>query len=248
MTLRSRSILGFVLVLSWLPLGCAKKTVPPPPPPPLDSSIIGSSNEPLQESLFKGDQAVLSNSDIDRILTARIALDDRHRVAVLRLNPRSAWSQDVADVEAQNSERFLKTLRSAPQLTEVRFMPTLLIPDKRTIPYLREAAARFQADLLLIYSTRIQVFRHDRLIGADEVHAEAALESVLLDVRTGIVIHTAQTGEGISARKTPGDVNFSQTVAKTEAEATGKALTKLAEAVVDFVSSGSRDPAVTKSK
>jgi hypothetical protein len=115
-------------------------------------------------------------------------------------------------------------------------MPTLLIPERRTVPYLREAAARFQADLLLIYGTRIQTFRRDRLIGTDEVHAEAAVESVLLDVRTGIVIYTSQTAEGISAKKASGDVNFSQTVAKAETEATGKALVKLADAVVAFVS------------
>ena len=95
-------------------------------------------------------------------------------------------------------------------------------------------------DLLLIYGVRIQTFRRDRLIGTDEVHAEAAVESVLLDVRTGIVIHTAQTAESISAKKAPGDVNFSQTVAKAESEATGKALLKLADAVVVFVSTAGK--------
>ena len=114
-------------------------------------------------------------------------------------------------------------------------MPTLLIPERRTIPYLREAAARFQADLLLIYDTRVRTFQRDRLIGTDEVRAEAVVESVLLDVRTGIVIHTAQTAEGISAKKAPRDLNFSQTVAKAETEATGKALVKLADAVETFV-------------
>jgi hypothetical protein len=214
-----------------------KKTAPPPPPPPPpDMSIVGSDSDRLQESLFKGDQAVLSNEDIARILTARITLEDRHRLAVLRLNFRNIWFQEIADLEAQTSERFLKTLGATPQLTQVRFMPTLLIPERRTVPYLREAAARFQADLLLIYGTRVQTFQRGRLLGTDEVHAEAVVESVLLDVRTGIVIHTAQTAEGISAKKAPGDLNFSQTVAKAETEATGKALVKLADSVVTFVS------------
>jgi hypothetical protein len=233
-----RAALGFVLLLAFLPaVGCGMKKMAAPllPPPPPDLSIIGGDSDRLQESLFKGDQAVLSNQDIDRILAARITLEDRRRLAVLRLNSRNTWFQDIADLETQNSERLLKALGSAPQITQVRFMPTLLIPERRTVPYLREAAARFQADLLLIYGTRIQTFRRDRLIGADEVHAEAIVESVLLDVRTGIVIHTSQAGEGISAKKAPGDVNFSQTVAKAETEATGKALVKLADAVVAFV-------------
>ena len=232
---------GFVLLLAFLPaVGCAMKKMAPPPPPPPDVSIFGNDSDRLQESLFKGDQAVLSNQDIDRILTARITLKDRHRLAVLRLNTRSTWYQEIADLEAQNSERLLKALGSTTQLTQVRFMPTLLIPERRTVPYLREAAARFQADLLLIYGTRVQTFRRDRLIGPDEVHAEAVVESVLLDVRTGIVIHTAQTTESISAKKAPSDVNFSETVVKAETEATGKALLKLADAVVTFVSAGGK--------
>ena len=114
-------------------------------------------------------------------------------------------------------------------------MPTLLVPEKRTVPYLREAAARFQADLLLVYSTRIQTFRRDRLIGTDEVRARCLAESVLLDVRTGIVAHTARTVEGIAAKKSPGDLNFSETVAKAESDATGKALLKLADTVVAYL-------------
>lgn len=149
----------------------------PPPVPPSDT-ILGMSDraDRRDESLFKGDQAVLSNQDINRILSARITL------------------------------------------------------------YLREAGARFQADLILIYTTRVRNFQHDRLLGgADEVRAETSTEAVLLDVRTGVVIHSAQSSEAISTRKTPGDLNFSQTVAKAEAEAGGKALLKLADSVVAFL-------------
>src|SRR5205823_11471213 len=142
-----------------------------------------------------------------RILTARITLEDRLRLAVLNLNPRFASSQMISDLESQNSQRLLQALRSSAQLTEVRMMPTLLVPEKRTVPYLREAAARFQADLLLVYSTRIRSFQRDRLLGADEVKAGCAGESVLLDVRTGIVVQTGQANESIAAKKVPGDLN-----------------------------------------
>jgi hypothetical protein len=230
-----RAVTGLALLLTLLTtFGCAMKKMPVSAPPPPDLSIVGDSDNRLQESLFKGDQAVLSNQDIDRILTARITLEDRHRLVVLRLNARNIWVQEIADLETHNSEQFLKALTKAPQLTQVRFMPTLLIPERRTVPYLREAAARFQADLMLVYGTRVRTFQRDRLIGTDEVHAEAVVESVLLDVRSGIVIHAAQATESISAKKTPGDLNFSQTVVKAQTEATGKALLKLADTVVAF--------------
>ena len=235
----STPAVGLVLVLAFIgTVGCAKKMAPLAPPPP-GVSIIGSDNERLQESLFKGDQAVLSNQDIDRILTARTTLADRHRVAVLRLNARNFYYQEIADLENQNSERLIKALASS-HLTQVRFMPTLLVPEKRTIPYLREAAARFQADLLFIYGTRVQTFQRDRLMGTDEVHAEAVVESVLLDVRTGIVIHSAQASEDISAKRTPGDLNFSQTIAKAQAEASGRALLKLAAEIQQFVNTADK--------
>src|SRR5215831_18938805 len=177
-----RSSVTAVLILAFLSTaGCAARKMAAPPPPP-DLSIVGSESDRLQESLFKGDQAVLSNQDIDRILTARISLADRHRVAVLRLNSRTIFYQEIADIEAQNSERFLKPLATNPHFTQVRFMPTLLVPEKHTIPYLREAAARFQADLLLIYTSRVQTFQHDRFLGPDEVKARSIVDSVLLDV------------------------------------------------------------------
>ena len=200
--------------------GCAKKVAAPP----MDTyqGILGNDSNRLQESLFKGDQELLSNQDIERILSARLSLADRHRVAVLGLNSRTAWSQELADLETQNSERFLQTLRSATQLTQVRFMPSLLVPEKRTVPYLREAAARFQADLLLVYTTRVQTFRQDRFFGTDEVRARCIVESVLLDVRTGIVAHTARSAEGVVAKKSRGDLNFSETVAKAQTEAPAK--------------------------
>ena len=229
-----------VVLLACVPLAvypsCSMKKTAALPPPLRDTTILGTDDDRLQASLFKGDQAVLSNQDIDRILTARITLEDRHRLAVLRLSSRSFWSQEIAELEAQNSERFLKALSASPQFTRVRYVPTLLIPERRTVPYLREAAARFQADLLLIYSTHVRSFERDRLVGTDEVHAQAVVESVLLDVRTGIVIHTTQAAENMSAKKSAGDLNFSQTVVKAQTEAAGKATLKVADAVVAFAS------------
>jgi hypothetical protein len=157
---------------------------------------------------------------------------------VLGLGSRSVWSPALAELETQNSTRLLETLGGAGQLTQVRMMPALLIPEKRTVPYLREAAARFQADLLLIYATRIQNYQRGRLIGDDEVRAACMAESVLLDVRTGIVAHTARSAEAIDMKKATGDLNFSETVAKAESEATGRALVKLAESVVSYLRDG----------
>jgi len=216
--------------------GCAKRLTTASPPSP-NQGVVAENNR-LEESLFKGDQEVLSNADIERILSARVGPEDRNRLAVLGLGSRIAWSQALADLDEQNSQRLIQALRSAAQLSRVQFMPTLLVPEKRTVPYLREAAARFQADLLLIYTTRVQTFEQTRLIGDDEVRALCLAESVLLDVRTGIVVHSNRSSELFAARKVSGDLNFSETVAKAQTEATGRALLKVAEAVVAYLKDG----------
>jgi len=209
--------------------GCAKKAAAPPPPPPPET-ILGEDNENVQ-SLFKGDQAVLSDQDIARILGTQVNLADRHRLAILSLSPINLWSEDLAEVETKNFNNLLQALRSSPQLTDVRFLPSLLVPEKRTVPYLREAAARIQADLLFVYTARIQSFRRDRFLKSDEVHAQCVAESVLLDVRTGIVVQTGHAIENISMKKTPADLNFGETVGRAQSEARGKAVLSLANAV-----------------
>src|SRR5438477_5554957 len=99
-----RMKLPFFIVIG---AGCVKKATTLPLPTSYQG-IIGSDSARLQDSLFKGDQEVLSNEDIQRILSGRITLDDRHRLAVLGLGPRPGRSQELADLEAQHSEQFLQ--------------------------------------------------------------------------------------------------------------------------------------------
>src|SRR5215469_3135581 len=84
-----------------LAIGCAEKKMASPPPPPGYAGIVGEDDDRLQVSLFKGDQAVLSNPDIEKILGAHLVLTDRHRLAVLKLNRQVSWSEELADLETQ---------------------------------------------------------------------------------------------------------------------------------------------------
>jgi hypothetical protein len=237
---RNIGILWTVVMILFMTAGCAKKMAMAPPPPP--ETIVGEMGTESQDSLFKGDQAVLSDQDIARILGTQVRLTDRHRLAILNLSSMNPWSEDIADTEAKNFDNLLRVLRSSPQLTEVRFLPTLLVPEKRTVPYLREAAARIQADLLFVYTARIQSFRRDRFLKSDEVRAQCVAESVLLDVRTGIVVHTARATENIAMKKTPADLNFSETVARAQSEARGKAVLSLANALITHLAEAGTSP------
>jgi hypothetical protein len=112
-------------------------------------------------------------------------------------------------------------------------LPSLLVPEKRTVPYLREAAARIQADLLFVYTSRIQTFQRERFLKTDQVRAQCVAESVLLDVRTGLVVHSARPTETIAMQKAPADLNFSETITRAESEARGKAMLTLGNSLVE---------------
>jgi hypothetical protein len=104
------------------------------------------------------------------------------------------------------------------------------------VGYLREAAARYQADLLLVYRTDCQTFERARIFAADAVKATCVVEAVLIDTRTGIVPFTSTVSRDFEAKKTKTDTNFRETVRRVELEAVGTGLAELGGRVAAFLS------------
>jgi hypothetical protein len=235
--LRNLGILSVVLtaLMTW---GCAKKMAAPPPPPPPAETIADDDN--LEQSLFRGDQAVLSDQDIARILGTEVKLTDRRRLAILSLSPINAWSEDLAEIENKNLDNLLQALKSSSQLTRFDFCRRIWCRKSEPFRTSERRLARVQADLLFVYAARIQSFRRDRFLKSDEVHAQCVAESVLLDVRAGIVLHTAHTPENIAMRKTQADLNFNETVARAESEARGKAVLSLANVLNAYLAQAAK--------
>jgi hypothetical protein len=105
----------------------------------------------------------------------------------------------------------------------------------RAVPYLREAAARFQADLLFIFRPDCQTFRRSRFLAADEVRAACTVEAVLLDIRTGIVPFSYVATKEFVARKTGDDASFQETIVQAELQAITDGLEVIANRVVAFL-------------
>ena len=74
-----------------------------------------------------------------------------------------------------------------------------LIPEQKTVPHLREAAARYQADLLLVYRHSCYSFERYRFSGVDQSQGSCTVEAILLDVRTGLVPMTCVVSESFTA-------------------------------------------------
>jgi hypothetical protein len=212
--------------------GCASKK--PATPADYYASSAYQNRNALSQSLFKSDQAVLSNEEIERILGGKIQLPRPAHLTVLRLGS----SQEVLSwAFLSGSENPLSVLQSSQRLTRVSWLPSLLVPQELTVPLLREAAARFQADLLLVYRSPCQRFQDYRIFGTDKAQTYCIAEGILLDVRTGVIpFSTATTQEvRVEEKKTEGDVSFYETMQKAEAQATAQALTELAQQLSEFL-------------
>jgi hypothetical protein len=205
-----------------------------------ENQLARASEEAPATSLFKADQAVLSNEDIEKILSAKVYPPMQGRVAMIRVGGRygtrwGQWSEQVAQLDQQTTADLLGKVRSSKRVSDALLLPTLLQPAQATIPYLREAAARVQGDTLLIYRTFSQTYQVQRVFGSDDVRAYCTAEAVLLDTRTGIVTYTSVASEPFSAHKTSKEVTFEETVALAEQQAASRALGKVGDEVSKFL-------------
>jgi hypothetical protein len=198
-----------------------------------------AANQPLAESLFKEDKAVISDEDMAKILAAKITIPPQAKLAVVRFGQLPywwGWSEDFTRLNKQIDDDFLERLGSANHIREVSYLPSLVTPKEMTLPYLRQAAARFQADLLLVYRTTSQNYQRYKFFSEDETRAYCTVEAILLDTRSGIIPFSTVVTEDFSAKKQKSDLDFNETIAKASQQAIGKAWLHLADQVKTYLS------------
>lgn len=189
------------------------------------------------ESLFSSDVSVLSDADIQRILSYEYISPQLSRVALLPFgwSSWSGWSEEMSlSVDAVDAQ-VLQVLRASPRIFDASFLPSILVPEQRTVGHLREAAARYQADLLLVFRSSCQSFQRYRLFQADQTRSYCSVEAVLLDVRTGLVPFVASSTQNLEAIESEDDLNLRETILRARLRALANALGEVSGAVVQFV-------------
>lgn len=205
------------------------------------SSLDYQARETLRQSLFREDLSLLSNEEIERILSSKIELPREARLALLQLGGDShvlvlpAPAGDDGEGDALSD--LLQRLSSSQRLSSVTLLPSLLVPTNLSAAKLREAAARFQADLLFIYRTPCMQFQKHRFIGTDEAKAYCVAEGILLDVRTGIIPFSAAASATFGALKGPEDLTSYETLHRSQSQAILQALERLADDLLAFLAS-----------
>ncbi len=205
---------------------------------------IGEGVEEAPASLFPSDSAVLDDAEIDRILEARVRLPPRVRVALLHLDHRSAgrfygWYGYVfgrtATPNVELNPRLIDTLRSSRKVEEASYLPDFLVPEKPTVGHLREAAARYQSDLLFLFKSDCQLYDRYRFLRADEAKAYCVVDSAVLDTRTGIVPFTSRSRQDVTIAQQSSDAEFAETIRNAEAAALDQAMQENAQNLVRFL-------------
>jgi len=192
-----------------------------------DGVTQADNNEPL----FGTTVGTLSDKDIKKILNYQVKLPMKNCIAILNLSNNRYWqnySSDFTQLNQSMADNFIVQLRGSPRVYDASFLPGMLVPGKRTVSFLREAAAQYQADLLLAYRSSCRTFQKYRLVKPDETKAYCLVEAVLLDVRSGIVPFTILSSNEFSAKKEKEDVNFNETIKKAEMVAVAKSLKETA--------------------
>jgi hypothetical protein len=231
--MRALAVLVFVIFVA----GCS--TVPPASQANNSATRVEAMGGQPAVSLFSGDAAVLSDADIDRILRYPYTPPKHPRIAVLPFG-QDGWfgySDELARSGEEVRGRFIAELQKAPGVANASYLPSLLIPSKRSVAYFREAATRYQADLLVVYQSSCRTYEKYKFFAANTSKSFCNIEAVVLDVRTGIVPFTTSATQEFVATQSPNDTNFYETMRKVELNSIRDGLVKVGQQIASYLSS-----------
>jgi hypothetical protein len=221
--------------------GCAKL---PQRATPVMATAEYAAREPIATSLFPSDQALMSDDAVGRILSSKLELPARAKVALMkfpdaegsRYYGRYYWrDEEYLKLQQSQVDTLTQALQASDQIAEVTPLPSLMTPRRVSIAILREAAVRMQADLLLVFRVGSDTYSQYRAFAKDKVKAYSTSELVLLDVRTGLVPFTRVVSRERLEQKQPSDLDLSETMRRAEQGSAAEALKAGADDLVAFV-------------
>lgn len=232
------ALIGIAALLS----GCAKSYQHAIP---LAASAAYAAQESIATSLFPSDQAVISDEAVARILSSKLELPAKAKLALMRFPDegygsynRHYWRDQVLlKLQQSQVDTLSHVILASDQIVEVTALPSLMIPSRLSIPTLREAAVRMQADLLLVFRVGSDTYTQDRAFAKDKAKAFSTCELVLLDIRTGLVPFARVVSRDHLELKQPTDLSLSETLRRAEEVSAVEALKSAAEELVAYVKS-----------
>lgn len=205
-----------------------------------------SSPDVIEQSLFSSKDRTISEEDIQRLLNGRIKIGDSVRIAIFNYSSHSHRSTYTNYYSYRTDEEYLKTQQSyietlRNKLTESKktqkiiLMPSIMADKQSSITNLRETAVRLQADLLLVYNVKSDIYYKYKTFKADEAKAFATIECFLMDTRTGIIPFTTVMTRESFQKKTSEEISIDELRKNTEKDAVIKALNAIGLEIYEYL-------------
>ncbi|MEM6396458.1 MAG: hypothetical protein AAF741_08930 [Bacteroidota bacterium] len=200
----------------------------------------------ITESLFYNPNQTISEADIQRLLAGKIVLPDTIDLAIypyrLRSSRFSGYYYGTDEEELKTRQRMIDTIQqeigSSTRIGRLISFPSLLSGSSPDIFQLREAAVRLQADMLMVYTVRSDLYYRYRTFQKNDAKAFATVEVLLLDTRTGVVPHTQIITREHYTAKADNDWSNEELRRRAENGAIMKALGEVGEGVRRFLNEG----------
>lgn len=186
-----------------------------------------SEPEVITTSLFDAKDRTLSEESIQRLLNGRIVLRDTIRIAIYRHGVSSItryydrWWLDEEYLKMQQKyvDTLMHQVSGSTRVRKVMLMPSMVVSSQPSLNELREATVRLQADMLLIFSTKSDIYYKYKLFKEDEAKAFATTEAILMDIRTGVIPHSTIVTRESFLKKGEGDLTTDELRKRTEMSA-----------------------------
>jgi hypothetical protein len=197
-----------------------------------DTSIV--------QSLFADKSSSISEENIQRLLDGSYHLPASLKIAIVRLETpaqrRYGWyDENTSKARQSYLDSFVVRLRSSPRVESVTTIPAILLSDRPSFTVIREAAVRMRCNMVLIYSVNSDIYTRYRAFKEPDLKAFATTESLLLDVRTGMIPFSTTITRDVLTRKTKEDLSYSQTRDRVLDEAALATIKEVGEKIVGFL-------------
>lgn len=220
--------------------GCSVPVATQAPRPTSDAAGLATNG-----GLFPADAELLDDTEIARILEFRWQVPDTIRIAMLRLPDASEFSTESNDSywywrpesndAVQTATSAVAILSEIPGVFDVSYLPSFLLPQQKSVGLIREAAARYQADWTLVYSSEFRTNPHNRAWRDDEVFGVGTVEAALIDTRTGIIPFSARTSLPFRIPEQDEDIDLRALTLRAEQEVLDDAMAQVAQSFRSFV-------------
>jgi hypothetical protein len=199
--------------------------------------------ELITKSLFDSKDRTISEDDIQRLLNGTIRLPDTVRVAVFKFGRTSInryytnWWNDEEFLKTQQSfiDTLTRQISTAGKVKKVIPIPALMTSANPTITQVRETAVRLKADVLVVYSVTSDIYSKYKVFQRNEAKAYATCESILMDVRSGVIPHSTIITNEKMIRKSDTDFNDAETKKNAEREAINLTLSETGKRIAAFI-------------